>query len=86
MLYPIFSTGILFFVYCGSNFDGRKDLTFYRFRVIIQTTKNSSNGGLFGEYFYDHISSHSHFRNTWKQWRQEAQRASDFQTKGLQSA
>ena len=86
MLYHFFFAGVLFFVYSGSNFDGRKDLTFYRFRVIIQTTENSSNGGLFGEYFYDHISSHSHFRNTWKQWRQEAQRASDFQTKGLQSA
>ena len=83
MLYCIFSAGFLFFVSCGSNFDGRKDLTFYRFRVIIPPTENSLNGGLFGEYFYDHISSHSHFRTTWKQWTQEAQRVCDFQTKVL---
>ena len=41
MLYWIFSAGFLFFVYCGSNFDGRKDLTFYRFRVNIPPTANS---------------------------------------------
>ncbi len=30
-----------FFVYCGSNFDGRKDLTFGQFRVNIPSTENS---------------------------------------------
>ena len=41
MLYWIFSAGFLFFVYCGSNFGGRKDLTFCRFRVNIPPTANS---------------------------------------------
>ena len=31
----------MFFVCCGSNFDGRKDLTFYLFRVNIPPTANS---------------------------------------------
>ena len=31
----------MFFVYCGSNFDGRKDLTFYLFRVNIPPIANS---------------------------------------------
>ena len=33
-----------FFVYYGSNFDGRKDLTFSDFKVFIQIIKNSLNG------------------------------------------
>ena len=41
----------LFFVYCGSIFESRKDLTVHRFKVIIQATGNSPNGGLFGESF-----------------------------------
>ena len=41
MLYRIFFAGVLFFVYCGSKFDGGKDLTFCRFRVNIPPTANS---------------------------------------------
>lgn len=41
MLYCIFSAGFLFFVYCGSDFDGRKDLTFGRIGVNIPPTANS---------------------------------------------
>ena len=75
MLYHSFSAEVLFFVYCGSKFDGKKDLTFYRFRVNIPPTANSPSkflcsGSIFTTTYHPTVSFGAHGNSGHKRFKE----------------